>query len=121
MEKPSGRRADSGHLKMTFQFFSESVNSSMARKMVEPEGKKDESTVVGTVITGDFAKLLGHCVYDAVAMGGKFLLGGGRKGALLDPTILNHVPREADVVHEESYGTLAPIVTVKDGDDSIAY
>jgi hypothetical protein len=37
MEKPSGRRADSGHLKMTFQFFSESVNSSMARKMVEPE------------------------------------------------------------------------------------
>jgi aldehyde dehydrogenase (NAD+) len=40
---------------------------------------------------------------------------------LLEPTILTHVPREAEVVHEESFGPLAPIVTVKDLDDAIAY
>ncbi len=82
---------------------------------------ESESTVVGTVITEDSAKLLDRRVNDAVAMGAKVLLGGGRKGALLEPTILTHVPRSAEVVDEESFGPLAPIVTVKDLDDAIAY
>lgn len=82
---------------------------------------ENESTIVGTVITENSAKLLERRVNDAVAMGAKVLLGGGRKGALLEPTILTHVPRSAEVVDEESFGPLAPIVTVKDLDDAIAY
>jgi len=82
---------------------------------------ESDSTVVGTVITEDSAKLLERRVHDAVTMGAKVLLGGGRKGALLEPTILTHVPRSAEVVDEESFGPLAPIVTVKDLDDAIAY
>lgn len=82
---------------------------------------ESEATSVGTVISEDSAKLLERRVHDAVAMGARVLLGGGRKGALLEPTILTHVPREAEVVHEESFGPLAPIITVKDLDDAIAY
>lgn len=82
---------------------------------------EDESTVVGTVITEASAKLLERRVSDAVAMGASVLLGGGRRGALLEPTILTHVPREAEVVAEESFGPLAPIVTVRDLDDAIRY
>lgn len=82
---------------------------------------EDEATLVGTVITEDSAKLLEKRVHDAVAMGAKVLLGGGRKGALLEPTILTDVPREAEVVDEESFGPLAPIVTIKDLDDAISY
>jgi aldehyde dehydrogenase (NAD+) len=82
---------------------------------------ESDSTVVGTVITEDSAKLLERRVNDAVAMGAKVLLGGGRTGSLLEPTILTNVPREAEVVDEESFGPLAPIVTVKDLDDAIAY
>jgi hypothetical protein len=37
MAKPSDLRVDPGHLYMTFQFFSQSVNSSMDRKAGEPE------------------------------------------------------------------------------------
>lgn len=82
---------------------------------------ENDATVVGTVITEDSAKLLERRVNDAVAMGARVLLGGGRKGALLEPTILTDVPRSAEVVDQESFGPLAPIVTVKDLDDAIAY
>ncbi|MBN8456472.1 MAG: aldehyde dehydrogenase family protein [Verrucomicrobia bacterium] len=82
---------------------------------------EDEATVVGTVITEASAKLLERRVNDAVAMGATVLLGGGRRGALLEPAILTNVPREAEVVAEESFGPLAPIVTVRDLDDAIRY
>lgn len=82
---------------------------------------ESDATVVGTVITEDSARLLERRVNDAVAMGAEVLLDGGRKGALLAPTILTKVPREAEVVAEESFGPLAPIVTVKDLDDAISY
>ena len=82
---------------------------------------EDDATMVGTVITEDSAKLLERRVHDAVAMGATVLLGGGRRGALLEPTILTNGPRTAEVVDEESFGPLAPIVTVKDLDDAIHY
>ena len=80
-----------------------------------------DATLVGTVITEDSAKLLERRVKDAVAMGAKVLLGGGRKGALLEPTVITNVPRAAEMVDEESFGPLAPIVTIRDLDDAIAY
>jgi len=82
---------------------------------------ENEATLVGTVITEDSAKLLERRVNDAVRLGAKVLLGGGRQGALLEPTILANVPREAEVVVEESFGPLAPIVTIRDLDDAITY
>ena len=82
---------------------------------------EDETTVVGTVITEESAELLERRVHDAVALGARVLLGGGRRGALLEPTIIADVPREAEVVAEESFGPLAPIITVRDLDDAIAY
>lgn len=87
-------------------------------KSGDPES---DDTVVGTVITEDSAKLLERRVHDAVAMGATVLLGGGRKGALLEPTVIANVPRDAEMVFEESFGPLGPIVPIKDLDDAIAY
>ena len=80
-----------------------------------------DDTLVGTVISEDAAKLLERRVKDAVTMGATVLSGGGRRGALLEPTVLTRVPRAAEVVAEESFGPLAPIVTVRDLDDAISY
>lgn len=77
-------------------------------------------TKVGTVIDEASAIYLEKVVNKAVKQGAKVLLGGNRKGALLEPTVIDDVPRNADMVVHESFGPLAPILTFKDIDDAIA-
>jgi len=77
-------------------------------------------TIVGTVIDEAAAIYLEGVVKKAVAQGAKVLLGGNRKGALLEPTVIVDVPRNADMVVHESFGPLAPILSFKDIDDAIA-
>jgi aldehyde dehydrogenase (NAD+) len=76
--------------------------------------------MVGTVIDEQSAMYLERVVKDAVKQGAKILLGGNRKGALMEPTVLIDVPRTADVVMQESFGPLAPIMAFTDIEDAIA-
>ncbi|TZF83178.1 phosphonoacetaldehyde dehydrogenase [Pedobacter sp. BS3] len=80
----------------------------------------DPETRVGTVIDEAAAIYLEDVVKKAVAQGAKVLLGGKRNGALLEPTVIDNVPRNADMVVHESFGPLAPVLTFKDIDDAIA-
>jgi aldehyde dehydrogenase (NAD+) len=80
----------------------------------------DPNTVVGTVIDEAAARHLQEVVQKAVAQGARVLLGGNRKGALLEPTVVSNVPRDADMVTRESFGPLAPILRFKDINDAIA-
>ena len=59
-------------------------------------------------------------VAKAGSAGAEVLLGGKRSGAQLEPTIIANVPRDAEMVCEESFGPLAPIMPVRDLDDAIA-
>lgn len=79
----------------------------------------DEQTRVGTVIDSNAAIYLETVVKEAVAAGAKVLIGGHRKGALFEPTVLSNVPRDSKMVVCESFGPLAPIITVKGLDDAI--
>ena len=90
-------------------------------KIVEyPSGDPaDEATRVGTVIDETAATLLEKRVAQAVSLGAKVLAGGHREVALLEPTIIADVPRDAEMVVEESFGPLAPILPVKNLDDAI--
>jgi acyl-CoA reductase-like NAD-dependent aldehyde dehydrogenase len=80
----------------------------------------DEATRVGTVIDEASAKQLEAVLLEAVAAGARVLSGGRREGALLHPTVLADVPRDCRMVMCESFGPLAPILTVRDLDDAIA-
>ena len=79
----------------------------------------DGETRVGTVIDEQAAIVLEQRVNDAVAAGAQVLLGGGRQGAQLQPTVIADVPRDAEMVVQESFGPLAPIMAVKNLDDAI--
>ncbi len=79
----------------------------------------EEQTRVGTVIDEAAAMRLESVVNDAVAAGAKVLLGGERRGAQLSPTVIADVPRDAEMVVCESFGPLAPIMSVRDIDDAI--
>jgi len=79
----------------------------------------DAQTRVGTVINAAAATHLQRVAFDAVEQGAKILIGGNRNGALLEPTVIANVPRTAEMVVQESFGPLAPILAIDDVDDAI--
>jgi len=80
----------------------------------------DPESRVGTVIDEASAIHLETVVKKAVAAGAKVRVGGQRQGALLAPTVITNVPRDCEMVVCESFGPLAPILTVSDLDDAVA-
>jgi phosphonoacetaldehyde dehydrogenase len=79
----------------------------------------DDNTRVGTVIDEQAAVYLETVAREAVAGGAKLLIGGQRRGALYPPTVLANVPRDSRMVVCESFGPLAPVMTVRDLDDAL--
>jgi putative phosphonoacetaldehyde dehydrogenase len=74
----------------------------------------DPATDVGTVIHEGAAKSFERRVVDAVAKGAELLHGNNRQGALYPPTVVDHVPPEAELVHEETFGPVIPIIRCPD-------
>ncbi len=76
----------------------------------------DPSTDLGTVVHARAAELFEKRVYLAEAIGAKVLYDPGRKGALLPPIVVDHVPHESDLVMQETFGPIIPIIRVSDDD-----
>ncbi len=70
----------------------------------------DSHTVVGPMITEEAAKKVENWIESAVAHGGRILLGGDRKGAVLPPTILSDVQKNEPVVCNEVF---APVIVLQ--------
>ncbi len=70
----------------------------------------DPSTDVGTVINERSAILFETRVNDAVARGADILHGAAREGALFAPTVVDHVPHDCELVFEETFGPVIPII-----------
>ncbi len=104
----------------------EKIKEEFTRKLVEKAKEytcgdpADPETRVGTVIDEPAAIYLENVVKKAVEQGARILLGGKRSGALLEPTVIADVPRNADMVVHESFGPLAPILSFANIDDAIA-
>ena len=79
----------------------------------------DPSTDVGTVINEQAAKLFEARVKDAVSKGAVVLHGSPRAGALFPPTVVDHVPYDCELVHEESFGPVIPIIRVPNQIDEV--
>ena len=103
----------------------ESIAEEFTRRLVEKTREyvcgnpMDEATKVGTVIDEASARSLEAVVQEAVAQGARVLIGGERHGSLMQPTVIDRVPRDCRMVVCESFGPLAPIVTIRDLDDAL--
>jgi len=117
----SGQRCTAVKRLLIHEGVLEKFTEAFVEKIAEyPSGDPaDEATRVGTVIDEAAATLLEKRVTQAVSSGAKVLAGGQREGALLEPTIIADVPRDAEMVVEESFGPLAPILPVKNLNDAI--
>lgn len=81
----------------------------------------DPATRVGTVIDEPAAAYLEEVTRKAVSEGARIVFGGKRQGAVMEPTVLEKVPRDTQMVVRESFGPLAPVIPVKDLDDAIDF
>jgi putative phosphonoacetaldehyde dehydrogenase len=70
----------------------------------------DPATDIGTVIHERAARMFEDRVNDAIAKGAKLLHGNDRKGALYPATVVDHVPYTCELVHEETFGPVIPII-----------
>jgi aldehyde dehydrogenase (NAD+)/aldehyde dehydrogenase len=80
----------------------------------------DPATDVGPLIDEAAARLVERRCADAVAAGARLVHGGGRDGALHEPTLLDAVPADAELVSEETFGPVAPVIRVTSDDEAIA-
>ena len=84
----------------------------------------DETTEVGPLIDSGAVDRMESLVEDARGRSAKVLAGGARpkdqgEGTYYLPTVLDAVPEEARVVHEEPFGPLAPILRFHSIDDAV--
>jgi phosphonoacetaldehyde dehydrogenase len=93
------------------------VEKSHAWKHGDPQDKAND---MGTVIDEAAAKLFESRVFAAIDQGARLLCGNRRTGALYSPTVLDRVRPEMDLVREETFGPVSPIITFRTIDEAIA-
>ena len=79
----------------------------------------DPKVDMGTVISEDAAKLFERRVNDACARGAKLLVGNQRNGASYSPTVVDRVTPDMELVREETFGPVSPVLRFKDIDEAI--
>ena len=102
--------------KLADKFAERVVHHASALKAGDPA---DPETDVGTVIHEKAARLFESRVIDASAKGAKGLHTSSRQGALFPPTVVDHVPYDCELVHEETFGPVVPIVRVPSAHEEI--
>jgi putative phosphonoacetaldehyde dehydrogenase len=79
----------------------------------------DPETDLGTVVHADAAALFEKRVYDARDQGAQVLYDPGRRGAVLPPIVVDRVPHESELVMEETFGPIVPIIRVPNDDAAV--
>jgi len=79
----------------------------------------DLSTELGTVINIKAAELFDKRVAKAEEEGAKILYHPGRKDALLPPIVIDNVNPKSELVLEETFGPIIPIIRVPDEDEKV--
>ncbi len=92
------------------------LEKAKAIKFGDPQ---DPETQLGCVIHSQAAELFENRVFMAEKEGAKILYHPGRQGALLPPIVVDFVPHDSELVMEETFGPIIPIVRVPDNDEEV--
>ena len=111
-------------------YVEESVAEEFARRLAEKMGAMkvgpgtEDGTQVGPLVNDAAVQKCDELVRGALAAGARALIGGAvpdRPGCYYDPTVLVDVPAEAEILREEIFGPVAPIVTFTDEAEAVRY
>ena len=93
------------------------VAATRALKMGNP---REPDTFIGPMISENEATRLEGWINDALEQGATLLCGGKRAGAMLEATLLENAPREANVCAQEAFGPVAVLSKFDDFDAALA-
>ena len=79
----------------------------------------DENTYIGPLARIDLAEDLEEQVNKSVEMGAKVIIGGKRKDAFYEPTIITGVTKDMPVFKEEVFGPVAPVIAFKTFEEAV--
>jgi acyl-CoA reductase-like NAD-dependent aldehyde dehydrogenase len=99
------------------EFLRRFVDGAAALKVGDP---LDPTTDLGPMVDATAAGRTQRWVDEAVALGGKLLLGGQANGTYYPPTVLTDVPLTAQVCSNEAFAPLVVAFPYRDLDDAIA-
>jgi len=105
------------------------VQSSVAERFTEILTEKtkrlkvgnpvSEDTDVGPLIDEEAAKEVEQVVADAVKRGATVTVGGARDGAFFQPTVLAGVASDSEMLREEAFGPIIPVVPFETVDEAV--
>ena len=98
------------------------VAEEFSRRLAERMAGTADDTEVGPLVNDESAAKVDELVRGAVVAGARLVVGGHRlerEGFYYEPTVLLDVPAGADILGEEIFGPVAPVVTFTDEDDAI--
>jgi acyl-CoA reductase-like NAD-dependent aldehyde dehydrogenase len=80
---------------------------------------RDESTFIGPLISEEAARRVESWIASAVSRGAKLLCGGGRRGRILEATLLEKVPKDEAVCAKEAFGPVAVLSPFRSFDEAL--
>lgn len=104
------------HEKIADQFADQLVSHTKNIKMGDP---MDPETEMGPLIDEQAAIHVENVVNDAIKNGAELLCGGKRKGAFYEATVLDNIEKEMELVQNETFGPISPLIRVKNLDEAI--
>ncbi len=104
------------HEAVAKEFIDKFVANTKKLKVGNP---REMANCIGPIINKKQLHKIREQVDDAVARGAKILCGGKNKDLFFEPTILTNVTRDMKIMREETFGPVAPVVTVGSVDEAV--
>ena len=119
--KNAGQRCDA----VSRVFVDRSIYDEYLARAVEERDRwpvgdpRAEGTKVGPLVTTSAAERVCGLVEDARAKGARVLRGGSAQDAYHEPTVVADVPRDAEILWEETFGPVLTVAPVSGLDESL--
>ncbi len=104
------------HIKIYDDFMTKLINRTNKLKV---GCQHEENTDMGPMISEKEAIRVETWVNEAIEKGAKLLTGGKRKGSIYYPTVLENIPKNVKIDHEEVFGPVICLYKIKNLDEAI--
>jgi acyl-CoA reductase-like NAD-dependent aldehyde dehydrogenase len=105
------------HKSIAKEFTEKFVANTKKLKVGNP---REMANCIGPIINQKQLDKIREQVDDAVAKGAKVLCGGKHQGLFFEPTVMTDVTPDMKIMREETFGPVAPVITVGSEDEAVA-